>query len=145
MEDRSVWRLVLSDILDVIPLRTVSQAVISMSSRELKDIAVRATRIDTLFEKDIVYPVKLESISCSKIAATIQITPGGQWIVIMHKDGSLNLHQTRDFGVPLVRIPRPECSPSHSWDELAQANMDVRVTSLGEPLVIISDTLISTK
>ena len=136
MQDRSVWSLVLNDILEVMPLRTVREAMGSMSSRDLKNTAVRVTRLDKLFDNDVIHPVKVERIACSKDAAKMHLTFGGQWVVIMHEDGSLNIHQTRDFASPFVSVAPPDCPTSMYRND--PAYVEVGMTSFHEELLVVS-------
>jgi hypothetical protein len=138
MQERSIWSTVLGDILDVVALRTVRDAMPSMSSQDLRNTAVRAMRIDQLFNNnDVIRPVKVKHIPCSQDAAKIQLTFGGQWILIMYDNGSLNLYHTRDFESPLVSLARPDGSPPLHWNE---SYMEVQITSLHEEhLVVVSE------
>jgi len=116
MDEWSVWALALGDILEVIPLRAVRAAIPSMSSRALKAAAVRATLIDNLFNKDVIHPVHVKRVRCDSSVVRQEIVPGGQWILIMHEDGSINLHKMSSLTSPLLSVARPDCASSFLWN-----------------------------
>jgi hypothetical protein len=119
--------------------RTVRDAMPWMSVRELRSAAVRAARINKLFDSDIVRPMKMTRVSCRPDASRIHLTFGGQWIMIMHDDGSLNFHQTRDIRSPLMSIVRPHYPSVLHWDH--HPHMDVRMTSVQEMQLVIASEI----
>ena len=85
----------------------------SMSSRDLRNPAVRATRIDKLFvNSDVVYPVKVQSIPCNLNATRLDITPGGEWLLIMDDVGTYTLHKTREFASTPLTVADPHVTSS---------------------------------
>lgn len=109
MGEPFVWRAVLSDIMEVLPLRALRHALTSMSSEELMRKAILLTRLDALWTQDVVIPAKMASHPLAPDVCRVEIILGGDFILTLFKEGGLQLHDTRHLStVPLVEVTRPD-------------------------------------
>jgi len=106
--ERSVWLTVLRDILQVIPLRRVLEALPTMSASELKEKAVLITRLDSLWSLESVRPVRISSHSFGAGIRKALVWPGGDFILILIEDGTLQLYRYQEMTVPLVTVMHPD-------------------------------------
>lgn len=80
-----------------------------MTSEEIRQAVIRATQLDTLFEKeDLITPVKIQRFELSQDIVAVEIVPGKQFILFMHLDGSIRLHHMQDFTNSIAYFPPPE-------------------------------------
>jgi hypothetical protein len=113
-----------------------------MSSRELRNAAVHATCIDRRFDNDVVRPVQVNRFSCSTNVATQGIVPGGQWILLMFEDGSINLYELSGSASPLLTLARPDDGLPRT---LHIERMSILFSSAplgGELLVLVSESYV---
>ena len=139
MKEHAVWSLALQDIVQIIPLRVVRDTIPSMSLQDIRRTALRATRIDALFESGTVHPKNIQSIPLTYHVASVEIAPGGQWVLIMGEDGSVHLHPTRDVTRSVLTVKRPEHSSSshRTWE---QGQSSVMLSSWhGNYLAVVSE------
>ena len=108
MGEALVWRSVLSDIMEVLPLRALRHALPSMSSDELIHKAVLLTRLDILWSKDVVTPSRMKSHVLSSDVCRVEILLGGDYILTLFKDGALQLIHTRHLSTVLAEVSRPK-------------------------------------
>lgn len=108
MGEPFVWRAVLFDIMEVLPLRALRHALTSMSSVELMRKAILLTRLDALWSQDFVIPAKMESHSLAPDVCRVEIILGGDFILTLFKEGALQLHDTQHLSTVLVEVSRPD-------------------------------------
>ena len=132
-ESRYVWLCVLQDILSAIPLPNLRHSLSQLSADELKKKAIIAARIAHLWNQETVIPQKAYKFECDSGVVSLHLLPGGKWMIIVHFDGTLVLHDFRSE-LPKVRIvDRTLC------DENLRMNVDLRlwVCQSGEILAIL--------
>lgn len=137
MQDRSVWRLALEDILEVKPFRQMRSAIPRMSPRELKRAVLRAIQVENVLDKDVIYPLNMTPYKCSPSIDTIKVLPGGQLILIMEINGTLHLHHTGDLTSPIESVTRPDCADAREWRSLPTYILSTY--SKGKALVFTSE------
>jgi hypothetical protein len=135
--DRSVWMAVLRDIMEVMPLRRVLHALPNMSASELKQKAVHMTRLDSRWNREIVHPVKIDSHPLGSGVCKVHVWPGGDFILTLHSDGTLQLYRNQDLAVPLVTVPRPDCASRKYFPN--RTNMRRTYNTHGEYWVVVVD------
>lgn len=108
LEDRSIWRAVVHDITQVIPLPRLSvRSLLSMSSSELRHKATRSTRINDLWDQNTITPSKIEYYAVADDILGVEVIPGGDWLLKLCRDGTLHLHPRDDLVNPVATIARP--------------------------------------
>lgn len=139
--ERSVWLAVLCDILQVIPLRRVLYALPTMSASELKQKAVLITRLDSLWSLETVRPVRISNHPLGAGICRALIWPGGDFILILVEDGTLQLYRYQDMTVPLVTVPRPDRGSCRHYPNFS----DMRGTcnTRGETWFIVVDCYVT--
>lgn len=116
MGDSAIWRLALYDIVEVIPLRIVRDVIPTMSLRDIRRTVIRAVRMDFMFDNRRIQPAKVQSINLGDDVVGLEIGHGGQWILIMHEDGSIRLHHIRNMDKSVLLASRPEYDRLRTWD-----------------------------
>ena len=133
--------LALSDILEVIPLPAVRAAMPSMSSRGLKNAAVRATAIDRLFNNNVVRPMQMKRFSCDNNVVSRKIVPGSQ----LRENGTINLDKLSGLGSPLLTVTRPDDGLPRNRHISRRSVLFCLSRLGGEILVLVSESYISFK
>jgi hypothetical protein len=106
MDERSrVWHRALVDILSVIYIPGVREALHSMSSEELRHRAICMTRLDRRWYQGSLMLGKVQRHHCESNAYRVQFIQGGEWIVMMFSNGSLQLCRAHSLAEATIRIP----------------------------------------
>ena len=132
-QNKSRYVCVLQDILSAIPLPNLRHSLSQLSADELKKKAIIAARIAHLWNQETVTPQKAYKFECDSGVLSLHLLPGGKWMIIVHFDGTLVLHDFRSE-LPKVRIvDRTLC------DENLRKNVDLRLWACqsGEILAIL--------
>lgn len=80
-----------------------------MSASELRQKALLITRLDSLWSLEAVHPVRISTHSIGAGMCRALIWPGGDFILILLENGTLELYRYRDMTIPLVTvIPPPD-------------------------------------
>ena len=108
MGERSIWMAVLQDITEIIPLRGVLHRLPVMSSRELEHKVVTMARLDELWSRGTVHPAKIDCHPVDSSVSKVEVLHGGNFILILIVDGTLQLYNTQDVTKLLVKVPPPE-------------------------------------
>jgi hypothetical protein len=116
MEDSAIWRLALYDIVEVVPLRIVRDIIPTMSLRDIRRTVIRAVRMDFLLDNQSIQPARVRSVTLGADVVGLEIGHGGQWILIMHEDGSIHLHHIRNMDKSVLLASRPEYDKLRTWD-----------------------------
>jgi hypothetical protein len=107
MGERIIWMAVLQDITEVIPLRGAIPALPAMSSNELQRKAVTMARLDELWRCGTVYPMKIDRHPIGSDVLFAEVICGGDFILTLIRDGTLQLYHTQDVTKLLVAVPPP--------------------------------------
>src|ERR1700737_3092401 len=107
MGERSIWMAVLKDITEVIPLHGSIPALPAMSSSELRLKAMTMARLDELWRRDTVYPVKTDRQLVDSDVILTEVIRGGDFILTLTRDGTLRLYHTQNVTKPLLAVPPP--------------------------------------
>jgi hypothetical protein len=138
MEERIVWRLVLEDLLGIMPFHVIRHISHLMSTHELRQRAIRATRIDSLLDHKVVHPTNICVHAGWSDVSKAVIAPGGLWMLMLNENGSIRLQMTRDLTeAPALVIPRPECAASSQWN-VTDMNNNIIITSVREHYVVVA-------
>jgi hypothetical protein len=110
---RSVWLHVVQDLMSVMPLRRIQDTLLSMSTEDLRKAILVTVRADSNWPQGkIVHPVPQWCTSHDrKKVRQMSLLPGGEWLLILLHDGTLNICQPLDLDAPpilTVKIPRVE-------------------------------------
>lgn len=141
MDERSVWNTALHDITEVIPLRGLRYTMPSMSSGELKNKAITMARLERLWSCQVAIPKKIERHLLDPDICRVEFILGGNWILTLRKDGTLQLHQNRNLAEPRVTVHRIE-DPSRNYFP-DNADMRRSISSRGENWAVVLDHYLS--
>jgi hypothetical protein len=138
MDARSVWSLALDDILDVIPSPSVRHDMKLMSSRELRETALRMAKVDTVFDSDVIKPTSIRRFTLKNGEALAEVLPGGDYVVTMHENETMRLNRAKEFNqTALVTVKQPDESyrqtSTLSYDSLYLAYSE------GKHLAVVSE------
>lgn len=108
MEDRMIWTLALSDILDVVRLPRVERTLHQMPITMLKEKALRLTQVHGVFSRHAIDPVHMKLYSLGNEISQAVLAPGGDWVALMSEDGSISIYQDLDLTqLPAIILPPP--------------------------------------
>jgi hypothetical protein len=109
MGERVIWNQALSDILEVVNLPLLQHTMHLMSALELRQKAILVAHIDRLFDHQIIKPANVQLYRMANDVSQAAIAPGGDGIVLMQDDGTLNVHKMGNLAQsrPLV-VQRPD-------------------------------------
>lgn len=135
MEQRSIWNLAVRDIMCVVPL-DIRNFLDTMSANDLRKAALRAAKIDSVLENDVIHPKSVERLSIPRVDVVgMEMVSGGQWILILRADGSVHLHAMQDLEKSVVSAHRPEYTSPRKWHEL---HMSIQLSGLdGNHLAVV--------
>lgn len=102
---RSIWYKVLVDILAIIWLPAMLQALPSMSCQQLRQEATRISRLDRRWYEGSLMPTKIQRHNCATDILRVQFVQGGEWILMLFGDGSIGLFDQNDLEEPKVDVP----------------------------------------
>ena len=107
-------------------------------SSELERKAVMIARLDELWSRETVPPAKMDRYPVGSDVSTIMLLFGGNFILTLIKDGTLQLYHIQDVTKPLVMVT-PPYRPSNR--EYFPNYTDIRRTcsSCGEIWVLVGD------
>lgn len=103
--NRFIWYKVLVDILAIIWLPGVLQALPSMSCHQLRRKAIWISRLDRWWYQELLMPTKIQRHHCATDVIRAQFIQGGEWILILFSDGSIGLFEKNDLEKPKVEVP----------------------------------------
>jgi hypothetical protein len=138
MRERSIWMAVLQDITEVIPIRGVLHVFPTMLSSELEHKAMMMARIDELWSRGTVHPAKIDRYPVDSDVSTIVLLFGGDFILTLVKDGTLQLCHTQDVTKLLVTVP-PPYRPSNRHYFPNYTDVRRSRSSCGEIWVLVGD------
>lgn len=104
-DNRSVWYNVLVDILAIIWLPGLLQAVPSMTCEQLRRKATHMSRLDRRWYHGSLVPVKIQQHHRVNDVVRVQFVQGGKWILMLFGDGSVRLFDKDDLAEPKVDVP----------------------------------------
>lgn len=139
MQERTIWNLALLDISEVRSSRGIQSIMPSMSSQELRNAAVQALRIDKLFDNDVIHPLSVKCIPCHDDAVMLEVALGGQVVMIMNGDGTLNLHHTRNLTSPTLTCVRTDHARSIRTSRLSPTYFVIPPRADGELLALVCE------
>jgi len=117
VEERSVWSAAVRDIVGVVPLRRVRHELPSMTSEQLKRKAMQIARLDNLWSHESIHPVKVERHPLDAGVRRAEVVLGGDFILTLFKDGTLQLHRARDMSQLLMTVHRPNPPSRHYFPD----------------------------
>jgi hypothetical protein len=104
---------------------------------------VLITRLDSLWNLEAVHPMKIASHSLSSDVWRVLIWPGGDFILKLLKDGTLQLYQNHNMTDPLVMVTRPDrisCNYYPSYTDVRLA-----CNTRGETWAVVVDYYITSE
>ncbi|KIM86421.1 hypothetical protein PILCRDRAFT_4916 [Piloderma croceum F 1598] len=112
-----------------------------MSASELRQKAVLITRLDSLWSLETVRPVTISTHSLGVGICRALILPGGEFILILIEDGTLQLYRYQDMSIPLVTVPHPDRGSCRRFPDFS----DMRRTcnTRGETWAVIVDCYVT--
>lgn len=144
MGEACVWRDVLVDIMECIPLRALQHALPGMSPDELLRKAVLLTRLDIQWSKDVAKPARVKSHAlCADVCRT-EILLGGDYMLTLFKDGVLQLLHTEHLSTILAEVSRP-CHPEHRVYHPDTTDMRRSCSSHGQNWTVLVDCYTTNK
>ncbi|KAI0355168.1 hypothetical protein OH77DRAFT_1455289 [Trametes cingulata] len=109
MSDRSLWYHALSRLLLCFPQPQLSRRLGKMTAEELKAQVVHSAQLDRWWHRVDYEPRSVRNFHCDSSVEHVNLVAGGDWLVVVLYDGSLQLRQ---LGAPL-----PAVTLSHSLTE----------------------------
>lgn len=108
MNERSIWSLVLSDILGIITSPNLIHALPSMSSQKLKLKSITMARRAKTFATDTIVPRSCQQINwVHQHLVRAEAVPGSDHIVTLLEGGTICLHSTRRPGFDTLAVLQP--------------------------------------
>lgn len=117
VEERSVWSAAVRDIMGVVPLRRVRHELPSMTGEQLKHKAMQIARLDNLWSRESIRPVKVERHLLDSGVRRAEVVLGGDFILTLFKDGTLQLHRARDMSQLLMTVYRINPPSRHYFSD----------------------------
>jgi hypothetical protein len=105
MDERSIWFAALVDILSVIHIPGLLEAMCSMSSEELRRRVLRMICLDRQWYQGPIIPGKISRQHCETNTNRVQFIQGGEWVIMMFSNGQLQLCRACNLAEPSICIP----------------------------------------
>ena len=101
MNERCVWDYAYRDILSIAPVPRcrIGKDLLSMSSAQLKERVITAFRLERNCQSELVTPRKTRNVLLEQGTRTMQIVPGGEFVVSFTFTGALCLHSIKSGDV----------------------------------------------
>lgn len=93
MQDRSMWHYMLSRLLVHFPQPQIAMRLADMEVEEMEMWVVHSARLDRLWHQVDYQPNLIRDFDCDKTVEHVKLVAGGNWLVIVLRDGSLQLHE----------------------------------------------------
>ncbi|TBU40045.1 hypothetical protein BD309DRAFT_871086 [Dichomitus squalens] len=93
MRDRTIWHHMLSRLLLHFPNPQLSLRLVSMEVEEMKRWVLHSAKLDRMWHKIDYHPRLIRDLHCDKRVEHVNLVAGGDWLVIVLRDGSLQLHE----------------------------------------------------
>ena len=101
MRDRSMWHHMLSRLLLHFPQPQIATRLANMEVEEMKMWVIHSTRLDRLWHQIDYQPRVTRDYHCDKTVEHVKMVAGGNWLVVVLRDGSLQLHE---LGAPAPAV-----------------------------------------
>ncbi|KAI8974222.1 hypothetical protein BD414DRAFT_498506 [Trametes punicea] len=111
MSDRSLWHHALSRLLFVFPQPYLSRRLHRLTAEELRAQVVHSAQLDMRWHRVDYKPRMIRNFRCDSAVEHVNLVAGGNWLVVVLYDGSLQLHE---LGAP---APAVTLSPSLTEEE----------------------------
>ncbi|KAI0781545.1 hypothetical protein BD413DRAFT_489629 [Trametes elegans] len=111
MSDRSLWYISLSRILLLFPQPLLSSHLARFTTEQLKARVIHSAQLDREWHRVDYVPRLVRNFHCGGSVEHINLVAGGEWLVVVLYDGSLQLHE---LGAP---SPAVTLSPSLTDEE----------------------------
>lgn len=139
MHERSVWLNALSDLLEVVPLPRLNYELATMSSSALRMKAVTLSQFEKTWALESIRPTKIEAYRLSADISGVEILPGGNWIVKLSTEGTLEINHMAKIQDPGYSWPR-ESQPN--WRFIGTLYMRRAFSPCGKHWVVVMDRYI---
>lgn len=100
MCERSIWHSAVLDIVSVLQIPRITDTLPLLSSQELRRKAIHMTRLDSHWYQKTLLPKNTRRHHCSDDVCRVEIINGGEWAVVLCRDGKIQLHEMADFSNP---------------------------------------------
>ncbi|KAI0668315.1 hypothetical protein C8Q78DRAFT_979827, partial [Trametes maxima] len=111
MADRTLWHHALSRLLSVFPQPQLSRRMNQLTANELKAHVVHSVRLDRDWHRVDYAPRLVRNFTCDSAVEHVSLVAGGEWLVVVLYDGSLQL---RALSTPTAT---PVATLSHALTE----------------------------
>lgn len=138
MAERSVWMAVLQDITEAIPIQGLLHALPTMSSNELEHKAVMMARLDELWNHSSVIPAKIERYPVGSDVSTTILLFGGNFLLTLLMDGTLQLYHTQNV-TELLETASPPYRPSNRGYFRSYTDIRRSYSSCGEIWALVGE------
>ncbi len=101
MHDHSIWHHMLSRLLLHFPQPQIAMSVTDMEVEEMKMWVIHSARLDRLWHEIDYQPRVIRDYHCDKTVEHVKLVAGGNWLVVVLRDGSLQLHE---LGAPAPAV-----------------------------------------
>ncbi|KAM5542047.1 hypothetical protein V8D89_004357 [Ganoderma adspersum] len=101
MQDRSMWHHMLSRLLLHFPQPKIATRLANMEVEEMKMWVIHSARLDRLWHQIDYQPRATRDYHCDKTVEHVKMVAGGNWLVVVLRDGSLQLHE---LGAPAPAV-----------------------------------------
>ena len=88
-----MWHYMLSRLLLHFPNPKLSLRLVSMEVDEMKRWVLHSAKLDRTWHKIDYHPRVVRNFHCDKRVEHVNLVAGGDWLVIVLHDGSLQLHE----------------------------------------------------
>ena len=101
MRDRSMWHHMLSRLLLYFPQPQIAMRLADMEVEEMKMWVINSARLDRLWHQNHYQPHLVRDYHCDKTVEHVKLVAGGNWFVVVLRNGSLQLHE---LGAPAPAV-----------------------------------------
>lgn len=106
-----------------------------MSAMQLRQRALRAARMDALLRQETLNPVITQVVEDYQDTVKAVVVPQGNWVVSLHKDGSIRVYPSYRISDPLLIVDRPDFPPEWTWYD---GSNNVVLSSVGDKYIAVA-------